>query len=199
MKNKQKEWFAKRYQESKIAYAALMRFYPLTLTDLPGENWREVEYYSKYKISTFGRLLSFHKGVPHIVKPYLDTKGYLYYRLSKNGKKKACAVHTLVANAFIPNPDNLPEVNHEDGNRFNNCVDNLKRVTLSENRLHAYRIGLQERRYNAKLTDEQVRYVREVYKPYDREFGSAALARKFQVSERVMHDTIHQKRYKNIS
>ncbi len=64
----------------------------------------------------------------------------LYHHISANGK--ALSVHRLVAIAFIDNPDNLPQVNHKDGNRSNNHVDNLEWVTNSENQSHAVKLGL---------------------------------------------------------
>lgn len=59
--------------------------------------------------------------------------GYKYYRLTSEGKKKMQYAHRLVAEAFLPNPDNLPVVNHKDGNKLNNAVENLEWVTYSEN------------------------------------------------------------------
>ena len=68
--------------------------------------------------------------------------GYKKVELVKNGKKKSYKVHRLVAMAFIDNPENKPEVNHIDGNKINNHVDNLEWVTSSENSIHAYKTGL---------------------------------------------------------
>jgi len=59
-----------------------------------------------------------------------------------DGTTKRCRVHRLVAQAFIPNPENKPYVNHKDGNRANNCVANLEWVTASENAIHARQTGL---------------------------------------------------------
>lgn len=81
-----------------------------------------------------------------------DTTGYIlkhqihseYHKvgLAINGKTKLCSVHRLVAAAFIPNPDNLPIVNHLDGDRGNNDVENLEWTTISGNALHAHQAGL---------------------------------------------------------
>lgn len=68
---------------------------------------------------------------------------YAMVTLYTDGKPSRHSVHRLLAQTFIPNPDNKPQVNHIDGNRLNNALDNLEWVTQSENQLHAYRAGLQ--------------------------------------------------------
>jgi hypothetical protein len=68
-----------------------------------------------------------------MLKGSIGEHGYKYYRLSKNGKKKMFYAHRLVAEHFLPNPNNLPVVNHIDGNKLNNSVTNLEWVSYSEN------------------------------------------------------------------
>ena len=71
-------------------------------------------------------------------------KGYLVAHLSKDNKAKNILVHRLVAESFIPNPNKYPCVNHIDGNKQNNNINNLEWCTHSENDLHAYKIGLRK-------------------------------------------------------
>lgn len=88
-----------------------------------------------YDIDEQGNIFS-HKTKKFLTGSVFNT-GYLMVRLTVNGVKKGYAVHRLVAKTFIPNPDNLPVVNHKDGNKLNNSVDNLEWVTQSQNRIHA--------------------------------------------------------------
>lgn len=100
---------------------------------------------------------------------HIDRCGYREVLLSENGKTKNYFVHRLVAQAFIPNPDNLPCVNHRDGNKLNNSVDNLEWCTHRENTKHSFRIGLQKVVTNQHgtfrvLNDEDLRFIRDAKK-----------------------------------
>ena len=90
----------------------------------------------------YGKIKSLKCGKERILKQSKSHKGYLYVNLYKNGKSKKYSVHKLVAEAFIPNPEGKPEINHDDGNKENCCASNLYWSTRSENVLHAYRTGL---------------------------------------------------------
>ena len=79
-----------------------------------------------------------------ILKPVLQKNGYLTVSLNKNGKSKTVHIHRLVAETFLTNPDKLPEVNHKDGNKLNNCVENLEWCTSKENVQHSLEIGLRK-------------------------------------------------------
>ena len=89
------------------------------------EIWRDIEGFDGYQISNEGRVRSFKRGKEKILKAQIN-KGYLQLELRKNGVRKKEFIHRLVAQAFIPNPQNLPEVNHKDENKTNNCVENLE-------------------------------------------------------------------------
>ena len=129
--------------------------------------------------------------------------GYVKVRLIHQGKDKTMRVHRLVAEAFVPNPKNKDTVNHIDGNKQNNIVSNLEWVDRTEQMLHAYNLGLKismagSHNSNAKLTDEQVRKIREAYIPYSKEFGTVALAEKYGVTNRVIGLIVKNKTYKNV-
>ena len=82
-------------------------------------------YEGLYKVSNLGKILSLNyrnTGKPGLMKPGTDKDGYLQVSLRKNGKHKTCKVHRLVAETFLENPENLPEVNHKDENKENNFV-----------------------------------------------------------------------------
>lgn len=102
------------------------------------EIWKPIGY-EGYEVSNLGRVKShkYDKENGRIMKPYHDTKGYLQIDLPLDGRKRQnrihLFVHRLVAQAFIPNPDNLPQVNHKDANKDNNCVDNLEWCTNEYN------------------------------------------------------------------
>lgn len=188
------------------AYLAFIALYPFGLEDLEGEIWRWIaDYEGLYQISNYGRVKSFPRYRRHkeskILKPSCDSMGYLKIGLNKDGDSRKFAIHRLVAQAFIPNPNNLPEVNHKDGHPLNCYVENLEWATKSENMQHAIKMGLLKTGTNnvrAKLTAEQVRYIRKMYRPFDRKFGARALARKFNVSLAIVKDVIHGKTYKNV-
>lgn len=79
-----------------------------------------------------------------------ETNGYLSLDLYQYGKRQKVRVHRLVAEAFVPNPDNKPEVNHKDGNKHNNCASNLEWVTSKENCRHAWDNGLMKPSYSMR-------------------------------------------------
>ena len=105
--------------------------------------WKDIEgYEGKYRISTEGEVLSVNKDL--IMAQCLGGNGYLKTGLRRNGTKDRLITHRLVAQAFIPNPHNKPQVNHIDGNKLNNNAYNLEWCTPKENTEHAYRIGLRK-------------------------------------------------------
>lgn len=98
------------------------------------EQWKNIKGYDgKYQVSDLGRVRSLKNGNSHILKTLLVANGYLQVALCKNGNIKRHLVHRLVADAFIPNPNNLPQVNHKDENKGNNVKTNLEWCTPKYN------------------------------------------------------------------
>lgn len=176
----------------------------LGVVSLPNEIWLDVVGYEGfYQVSNLGRVKSFYRGKVHLLKYQLDSQGYVIVTLSKGGKQKGCKVHVLVAQAFIPNPENKPFVNHIDGNKSNPHVSNLEWVTQSENMKHAFRIGLKKPAAGAKsgkskLTEKDVRYIREHYKKGSHQYGLKSLAKKFNVATVTISRIVKHRCYKDI-
>lgn len=146
------------------------------------EEWRTVSLNPVYLVSNYGRV----KTIDHPVwckvnNSYSIRKGRFctptnknskkYWRvgIQINGKQKHVSIHRLVATAFLPNPENLPQINHKDGNKDNNHVSNLEWCTQSYNQQHAIDNGLKsiqkmsEHSSFRKLSIEQVKYIKEEY------------------------------------
>ena len=184
-----RERHRRRRAEAKKAFVALMKVYPLALDNLDGEIWRDIAGYDgDYQVSTFGRIKSFKNGRVRILKPFIQGD-YIYVELHKGDEGKTMLIHRLVAEAFIPNPDDKPEVNHKDGKKFNCVVGNLEWSTHSENIKHAFDTGLEEAKrgesnWQASLTNEQAKYIRE--NPDG--LTGIELAKKFDVTATVISE-----------
>ena len=117
------------------------------------EVWKDIQgYEGLYQISSLGNVKSLNynrTGKECILKYGINTNGYLIVVLSKNGKGKTFAIHRLVAQAFIENPENLPCVNHKDENKTNNCVNNLEWCSYEYN--NNYGTGLERMLKTKKL------------------------------------------------
>jgi len=106
------------------------------------EEWRDIKgYEGLYQVSNLGRVRSLRFKKVRILKPW-GSHGYKHIELCVNNSRFVTGVHRLVAEAFIPNPLNLPEVNHKDRNRSNNVLDNLEWVNRSQDVAHAYANGV---------------------------------------------------------
>ena len=97
-----------------------------------GEIWKMIPDHPDYYISNLGRVYSAKKS-GKILSPCIDTHGYYMLHLWENNVQHAIKVHRLVAEAFIPNPNNLSDVNHKDENKTNNNVQNLEWCSRSYN------------------------------------------------------------------
>ena len=155
------------------------------MNSLPDREWRPItEYENLYAVSDHGEVFSYQ--TCKLLKPARHDRGYLAVELYKDGKHSRAYVHRLTACAFLDNSDNLPEVNHIDGNKRNNCVDNLEWVTPRENYDHAVQHELYQRgedRHNSKLTADDVRYIRKNCIKFDPEVGIKPIAARLGVSD----------------
>ncbi|MEL7418089.1 MAG: NUMOD4 domain-containing protein [Cyanobacteria bacterium J06555_3] len=118
------------------------------------EIWKSIVGYEEiYAVSSLGRVKNLTRG--KIRKLGDNTRGYLRVNLSKNGQSKFFSVHRLVATAFIPNPDRLPQVNHRNGVKTDNRVENLEWVDISKNQKHSYKV-LKRKSPKSELDSNQV-------------------------------------------
>ncbi|MEG0848493.1 MAG: NUMOD4 motif-containing HNH endonuclease [Myroides sp.] len=143
------------------------------------EIWLPIIHSKYYEVSNLGRvkrnkstLTKINGSVINYDEKILcnvkDKKGYYGISISLGDSKKRCQTHRLVAIAFIPNPENKPQVNHINGIKTDNRVENLGWVTASENIQHAFDTGLKsvahgEKAHNSKLTQKEVNKIRALY------------------------------------
>lgn len=125
-------------------------------------------YEGLYQVSNLGRVRSlakkagFHNRKDKIIKNHITRYGYNLNHLCKNGIVYYISTHRLVAEAFIPNPENKPQINHIDGNRTNNSVDNLEWVTCSENIRHKFDVlGYKGSMFGKKLSENHKKKIGE--------------------------------------
>lgn len=128
---------------------------------LPNEIWKDIVGYENiYMISNFGRVWAYQRVIELPKQPWTtggtflaerNHNGYRICYLYNNCKREKKRIHRLVAEAFIPNKNSLPVVNHIDGNKSNNKVDNLEWATRSENMQHAFDTGLIKRKTTLQI------------------------------------------------
>ena len=152
------------------------------------EIWKEIPGCDgKYQVSSTGKVKSMNyrgnTGIEKTLKLSRDKDGYLRASIYISGKQRYFMVHRLVASAFIPNPNEKPEVNHKNGVKDDNRLENLEWVTTSENQKHAYDTGLQP-----PTTDKQ----REARRKNVLVATAANVGRKMSPEERAMRSAIHK-------
>lgn len=157
-------------------------------------NWE-----GKYSADECGKIYSDKTGKEmYTIK---DKCGYLLVQFfdSKEKKRKTYAVHRIIAKTFLgEKPNSEDTVNHIDGNKENNRVDNLEYVNRSEQMHHAYRLGLKKPVYNSnqKLTIEQVLEIKARYKLGGRGNGAYSIAKSYGVSESCILNIVNERTYK---
>ena len=177
--------------------------------------WRPVEGYEGiYEVSSAGEVKSLprlkycgHKGSPpqkvegRILKVSEDRLGYSRVKLSKNGTSKLKYLHRIIASAFIENITEKTEVNHIDGDKSNNMLNNLEWVNRSENMKHNFSIGISnghrgEDNNKAKLSWDSVKQIRKLY--FDG-VSQKELSKKFEVTTANISCIVNHKTWKEVS
>jgi len=147
------------------------------------EKWKKTPIDANYDASTYGRIRNNKTG--HIT--YGGGKNRRYLRCKISGKE--WSVHRVIALTWCDNPYNKPHVNHIDGNKHNNQSINLEWVTPAENHKHAINNGLAktpkrgQQSNCSKLDDKTIKYIKSIHKPFNKKYGTRALAKRYGVNE----------------
>jgi hypothetical protein len=176
------------------------------------EIWKDVVgFEGLYKVSNLGNVIGAGKswvwGMYNNIttrpesesKKSIDTCGYYQVWLSKNGRGKHYLVHRLIAKAFLDNPENKKDVNHKNGNKLDNVLDNLEWATRSENIIHAFKNNLKKPSSGSKhgmsrLKEDDVLKIRELVGKHTK----LELAEMFGVGRRNINNIVNYKSWTHI-
>ena len=165
------------------------------------EYWKDIEGFSGYQVSNYGRVKNNKTG--KILKPYL-TRGYLRVSLYNDSGRKCKLVHRLVAEAFLPNPNNKSDVNHINGCKTDANVCNLEWVSASENMSHAHNNGLRpilntqgEKNGFAKLTEAEVIQIKQLLS--DGKLTQKTIGSQFNISRSTVKSIKSGRRWSYLS
>ena len=177
------------------------------------EQWKEIKGNREiYEVSSLGNVRTKdregargHHVKGHILTQRDNSNGYLRCDINITGKTKSHLVHRLVAEKFIPNPDNKPFVNHIDGNKHNNSVNNLEWCTRNENERHAWKTGLKhdiatkgELHGMHKLSKKDVEYIRKHHARNGGNMKTGELARNFNVNPQTITDIVSERIWRSV-
>jgi len=170
------------------------------------EIWKDIEdFEGKYQVSNFGRVKSLKRKISEswkgnkaetiILNPLKGDRRYLQVSLWSNGKDHKRYIHRLVAKAFIPNPENKPQVNHKDGDKCNNAVNNLEWNTRSENVKHAISTGLNKENGKPKLTHGNII---SIFRMRNENVPVYKIAKKYNVNPSCIYGVLRRDTYKHV-
>ncbi|PTK22497.1 NUMOD4 domain-containing protein [Staphylococcus hominis] len=179
------------------------------------EEWKDVEGFPNYMISNCGRLYSkthvtvFEDGrrrkfEGQFIKIYKSKNGYSIARLSHKGVKKTKYIHRLVANHFIEKNSGKNEINHKDGNKSNNKIENLEWCTSKENKVHGWQNKLYKphnnmrgtKHGNCKMSEKQVLEIRKLYDEKKKTLKELSLL--FNAPHSTIQKIVYRKTWKNL-
>lgn len=154
---------------------------------------------TNYEVSNIGEIRNATTG--RILSQYTDKDGYKHATITVDGRQYHPGVHRFVANAFIPNPENKPEVNHKNGVKYINVVDNLEWVTTAENVQHAFDTGLKSSILGSDnvlshYTDDQIK---RVCKLLEKGVSNKKISKQTGVDRKYITDIKKGRRWKHIS
>ncbi len=177
------------------------------------ENWKDIDGYSSYQVSDFGRVRTLggrivvnsrSGNLRKTASRYLalcdSGHGYKCISITMDSIRKSFSVHRLVAIAFIPNPENKPDVNHKDGDKSNNYASNLEWCTESENILHSVNMGFHQRgeeSHHAKLNETQVIEILNHFHIHPKS-NRTVIAEKYNVTEGAIQAIIFNKSWRHV-
>ena len=173
------------------------------------EIWKQLVYpglpENNLMVSNMGRLMNSKTGT--LYRFYTTVHGYkeVVCTFGSDANRHHVRIHRAVAYTFIPNPNGLREVNHLDGNKINNSVENLEWCSRSDNEKHKYSMGLCDtskfsgvNNGRHKLDVQKIEFIRKNYKSKNKEFGQKPLAQKFGVSTKTIQNVVYGVFWKNV-
>ena len=168
-----------------------------------GVIYNDIDYSEWLEVSNYGRIRNPKTGTMRKLNILKTGYYFVSFSMGSRSKKKTIRVHKAVLESFKGRDANREFVNHIDGNKLNNHIDNLEWVTPQENAQHALDNGLLviysgEEHGSSILSNEDVFYIRENYKPYCRENGARALGRKFNIEHSSIVGICQRKTWKHI-
>lgn len=169
---------------------------------IENETWKGIPNFSRYQASDFGRIRSLNyknSGAIKIIMPSAGKDGYLQSMfLCDNGKYYTLKIHKLITLAFLGERNNGTEVNHINGSKSDNRIENLEYISHSDNCQHSFNIGLQKAKRGslngmAKLTQEQVDYARKLKREStNRYWGRKEVALKLGITEKHLQRLVNK-------